>query len=178
MYNTMIKRISTIFLALTILLCMASCLGGISATPQGAFKKADLGVWVGSKVYYLREDSAPLLAELGDFYDYIESVSCVYDGMDKKFSYFDGIRVDTVPVGGKDIIEMIILTSDTYSTPRGVVVGDTMERLVDIYGKDYFDDGYITYSLTNDPEDIQSERIQFYFENGVINTIYIYSPSY
>jgi len=166
--------------AISILMCLAafiSCAANPQKAPSGAFSKADLGVNIGGQIYYLREDSAKLLAALGDGCDYSEMVSCVYDGKDKTFIY-PGISVNTVPAGAKDMIEMITLTDANYETLRGVSVGDTMDKLAAAYGEKYFDDGYITYSLTNDPYDIQSERIQFYFEDGVINTIYIYSPSY
>ena len=167
-------------IAISILICVAvliACAAPSLKAPTGAFSKADLGVNISGRNYYLREDSAPILAVLGSSYDYSEMVSCVYDGKDKTFAY-PGIKVNTIPAGGKDMIEMITLTDANYETLRGIRVGDDMDKLIAAYGENYFDDGYITYSLTNDPYDIQSERIQFYFENGVINTIYIYSPSY
>ena len=81
-------------------------------------------------------------------------------------------------VDGKDVIEMITLTDATYATLRGAKVGDALSSLTELYGADYFDDGYITYSITNDPADIQAERIQFEPAGDVVGTIYIYSPSY
>ncbi len=145
--------------------------------PTGPFTQSDLGFAFNGKTYYLREDSAELLAALGDDYEFSEIVSCVYSGMDKTYAY-DGVTVNTVPVDGEDIIEMITLTDGTYETLRGVKPGQDMDAITAAYGEDYFDDGYITYSLTNDPEDIQAERIQFEFDGDAIGTIYIYSPSY
>ena len=149
----------------------------IPAAPTGEFSRSDLGLALDGKTYYLREDSADLLAALGDDYEFSEIVSCVYSGMDKTFVY-PGVTVNTVPVDGKDIIEMITLTDAAYATLRGVKPGQDMGAITAAYGEDYFDDGYITYSLTNDPEDIQAERIQFEFDGEEIGTIYIYSPSY
>ncbi len=143
----------------------------------GAFSQSDLGIALDGKTYYLREDSAELLAALGEDYEFSEIVSCVYSGMDKTFAY-PGVTVNTVPVDGKDVIEMITLTDDTYETLRGVKPGQDMSAITAAYGEEYFDDGYITYSLTNDMEDIQAERIQFEFDGNAIGTIYIYSPSY
>lgn len=145
--------------------------------PAGKFAQGDLGVAISGKTYFLREDSAGLLAALGDGYEYSEIVSCVYEGMDKTY-VFPGVKVNTVPVDGKDVIEMITLTDGTYATLRGVKVGQDKAALTAAYGEDYFDDGYVTYSLTNKPEDIQAERIQFEFSGDAIATIYIYSPSY
>ncbi len=145
--------------------------------PEGPFTQNDLGIALNGKTYYLREDSAELLAVLGDDYEFSEIVSCVYSGMDKTYAY-PGVTVNTVPVDGKDVIEMITLTGDAYETLRGVKTGESMDAITAAYGEEYFDDGYITYSLTNDPEDIQAERIQFEFDGDAIGTIYIYSPSY
>ena len=173
-----LKKNLSLTLAVLMMLCLlTACAGGKDAAPTGAFSQKDLGVSIGGKVYYLREDSAPVLKALGDDYEYSEMVSCVYDGKDKTYIY-PGIIVNTVPVGGKDIIEMFTLTDATYTTLRGAKVGDAVSSLAGLYGEDYFDDGYITYSLTNDPVDIQAERIQFEPTGDVVGTIYIYSPSY
>lgn len=148
-----------------------------AGAPSGKFSQQDLGVSIEGKVYGLREDSAPLLEALGSGYDYSEMVSCVYDGKDKTYRY-PGITVNTVPVDGKDLVEMITLTDGTYQTLRGTKVGDTLDAVKKLYGEEYFDDGYLTYSLTNDSNDIQAERIQFEYAGGQVSTIYIYSPSY
>lgn len=157
-------------------LVLALLLTGCSSAQEG-FGQDDLGLELEGNTYYLRTDSAPLIEALGDGYEYSEMVSCVYDGKDKTFSY-PGLNVNTVPVDGKDIIEMLTLTDGTYATLRGVRVGDSREQVIAAYGEDYFDDGYINYTLTNDPADIQAERIQFEMSGDTVSTIYIYSPSY
>lgn len=174
-----LKKNLSLSLAVLLMLCIVAACGGkpASAAPTGAFSEKDLGVEIAGKTYYLREDSAALLSALGDGYEYSEMVSCVYDGKDKTFTY-PGITVNTVPVDGKDVIEMITLTDATYATLRDAKVGDALSSLTELYGADYFDDGYITYSITNDPADIQAERIQFEPAGDAVGTIYIYSPSY
>lgn len=174
-----LKKNLSLSLAVLLMLCIVAACGGkpASAAPTGAFSEKDLGVEIAGKIYYLREDSAALLSALGDGYEYSEMVSCVYDGKDKTFTY-PGITVNTVPVDGKDVIEMITLTDATYATLRGAKVGDALSSLTELYGADYFNDGYITYSITNDPADIQAERIQFEPAGDAVGTIYIYSPSY
>lgn len=174
-----LQKSLSLSIAVLLMLCIVAACGGspAPAAPTGAFSEKDLGVEIGGKVYYLREDSAALLAALGDGFEYSEMVSCVYDGKDKTYTY-PGITVNTVPVGGKDVIEMITLTDGTYATLRGAKVGDALSTLSELYGTDCFDDGYITYSITNDPSDIQAERIQFEPSGDAIGKIYIYSPSY
>ena len=155
-----LQKSLSLSVAVLLMLCIVAACGGspAPAAPTGAFSEKDLGVEIGGKVYYLREDSAALLAALGDGFEYSEMVSCVYDG--------------------KDVIEMITLTDGTYATLRGAKVGDALSSVTELYGADYFDDGYLTYSITNDPEDIEAERIQFEPLGDAVGTIYIYSPSY
>lgn len=174
-----LQKSLSLSIAVLLMLCIVAACGGspAPAAPTGAFSEKDLGVEIGGKVYYLREDSAALLAALGDGFEYSEMVSCVYDGKDKTYTY-PGITANTVPVGGKDVIEMITLTDGTYATLRGAKVGDALSSVTELYGADYFDDGYHTYSITNDPEDIEAERIQFEPLGDAVGTIYIYSPSY
>ena len=74
---------------------------------------------------------------------------------------------------------MITITSDNYTTLRGITVGATLDDIVAAYGDKYFDDGYITYTYDNDPENYNTERLQSELDDsGKVATIYIYSPSY
>ncbi len=170
------KRTFPLLAALALCLLLSACSG--AAVPTGAFSENDLGVAVDGDSYYLREDSAPLIEALGDGYEYSAQVSCVYDGEDKVFAYPAGIAVSTVPVDGKDVVELITLTTNAYETLRGAKVGDSLEDVKSLYGDAYFDDGYLTYSLTNDAADIRAERIQFEYAGDVVTRIFIYSPSY
>ena len=171
------KKLITVFIIAAMLLLAVACTGG-NAAPQGDFTKADMGIKIGDTTYSIRTDSAPLIEALGPDYEYSYVVSCVYDGDDKTYEY-DGIVVSTVPVDGKDIIEMITITSANYTTLRGITVGATLDDIVAAYGDKYFDDGYITYTYDNDPENYNTERLQFELDDsGKVATIYIYSPSY
>ncbi|MBQ4611608.1 MAG: hypothetical protein IJB30_07695 [Clostridia bacterium] len=163
-----------IIIAMTAIFALLLC--ACSAKEEG-FSEKDLGLEIAGETYFLRTDSAPLIEALGEGYEYSEMVSCVYDGQDKTFAY-PGLTVNTVPVEGKDIIEMLTLTDGTYATLRGCRVGDSREAVISAYGEEYFDDGYINYTLTNDPADIQAERIQFEMSGDTVSAIYIYSPSY
>lgn len=171
-----LKRNYILIAAIALCLIMAACSNSPAAL-SGDFGEDDLGISIGGSAYYLREDSAPLIEALGADYEYSEMVSCVYDGKDKTYAY-DGISVSTVPVDGKDIIEVITLTSAEYSTLRGAKVGDTLDAVKAVYGDKWFDDGYLTYSLSADETDIHSERIQFEYSADTVTRIFIYSPSY
>ena len=159
--------IAAIALCLIMAACSPSGTNNADAL-TGAFTDKDLGIAIGGKTYYLREDSAALIAALGEGYEYSEMVSCAYDG----------ITVSTVPVDGKDVTEMITITGGDYATLRGIKIGNTLGEVKAAYGEKWFDDGYLTYSISGDETDIHSERIQFEYSGDTVTRIFIYSPSY
>ena len=114
---------------------------------------------------------------LGDGYEYGETVSCVYEGYDKTYTYPD-IVVSTVPDGDTDIIEMFTINGKSASTTRNITVGATKEEVIAAYGDNYWDDGYMNYTESGDENNISEMRIQFELENDVVKHIFIYSPSY
>ena len=137
----------------------------------------DMSVVINGVKYPVREDSEKVLGVLGSDYILEEMISCVYDGNDKTFTY-DGIIVSTVPIDGKDIVEMFTITGGDYTTARGIGVGATMSEVVAAYGENYWDDGYINYTESANPENISEMRVQFFFDGDKVSEIYIYSPSY
>ncbi|MCR5611443.1 MAG: hypothetical protein K6F68_06405 [Clostridiales bacterium] len=148
--------------------------------PGSAFKDdADMAVVVGGKTYKVRTDSAAILAALGDGYAYEETVSCVYKGYDKSFDYGD-IKISTVPVDDKDIIEMFTILGGDHATVRGVKVGDSRADVLKAYGESFTsDDGYyITYTQNGDPNEFSAMRVMFRMEGDKVAEICVYSPSY
>ncbi len=170
------KRSLPLMLGIALCLLLAACAKN-AAAPTGEFSKDDLGLEVSGSVYYIREDCAPLLGALGEEHQYSEIVSCVYDGKDKTYEYA-GVTIGTVPVDGKDVIEVITLTDGSYATLRGAKVGDKLSAVKALYGDGWFDDGYLTYSLSGDEADIHAERIQFEYAGDTVTRIFLYSPSY
>ena len=138
---------------------------------------SDMAVVIDGKWYPVRVDSAEVLSVLGDDCKKDETISCVYDGYDKTFTY-DGIVVSTVPDGGVDIVEMFTITGGDYTTTRNIGVGATRDEVIAAYGENYWDDGYLTYTESGDENNISEMRIQFLLENDVVTEINIYSPSY
>lgn len=137
----------------------------------------DMAVVINGKKYPVRVDSKQILADLGDGYEYGETVSCVYEGYDKTYTYPD-IVVSTVPDGDTDIIEMFTINGKSASTTRNITVGATKEEVIAAYGDNYWDDGYMNYTESGDENNISEMRIQFELENDVVKHIFIYSPSY
>lgn len=168
-----------------IMLCGALCACSGSNEESGVKPGApfndstDMAVVINGVTYSVRTDSANVLSALGNDYDYSETVSCIYEGYDKAFA-FDDITVSTVPVDGKDIIEMFTLTGGDYATARGIKVGDTRQKVLEAYGEHYTsDDGYyLTYTQNGDPNDYSAMRVMFKMNGDTVEEICVYSPSY
>lgn len=82
------------------------------------------------------EDFASVKDALGEPVEYYEGASCYYDGMDKVFTY-DGFEISTYPQGDKDIILSVQMSTDKYSTDKGITVGSTLDAVKAAYGDDF-----------------------------------------
>ncbi len=82
------------------------------------------------------EDFAEAYKTLGEPDKYTEAASCYFDGMDKVFTY-SGFEVRTYPVGEKDYVQDLCISSDEYKTDKGITVGSTLDDVVNAYGKGY-----------------------------------------
>lgn len=81
----------------------------------------------------------PLVTALGSDYTYHESPSCAYIGLDKCYVY-KGFSIYTYPDDkAVDHVLQIVLTDDTLSTPEGLIIGDTAEKVIELYGNDYLE---------------------------------------
>jgi len=105
----------------------------------------------------------PLVTALGSDYSYYESPSCAYIGLDKCYVY-KGFSIYTYPdENAVDHVLQIVLTDDTLSTPEGLMVGDTAEKVVELYGNDYAESGG-SYAYTRGKTSlmiiIKNDRVQ------------------
>lgn len=123
------------------------------------------------------KEVTPYLEKLGDNYEFSESISCAYDGMDKIYQY-EHFNIYTYPEGDKDYVLEVELLDDTYATDKGVKIGMTKDDIVKAYGDNWFgDDTMMTYNKTNNEDDIQAPSLYFYLEDGVITGIGITGQS-
>jgi hypothetical protein len=56
--------------------------------------------------------------------------------MDKVYTY-EGYEIKTYPVGDKDYVQDICMSTDDFATPEGVTIGSTLDDVVKAYGEDY-----------------------------------------
>ena len=115
----------------------------------------------------------PLITALGSDYSYYESPSCAYIGLDKVYVY-KGFSIYTYPdENAVDHVLQVALTDDSLSTPEGLIIGDTAEKVVELYGKDYAESGG-SYAYTR-----EKTTLTIIVKNDrVISIQYNYNDSY
>ena len=113
--------------------------------------------------FALNSDASKLVAALGEDYTFSEAVSCAYEGMDKRYIY-DGIMVFTYPLDNIDRIDEIYISSDAYSTSKGITVGSTLSDIQKAYGEDAMDvDGDGLLVLTTEGPSVDTDKPCLYF---------------
>lgn len=115
----------------------------------------------------------PLVTALGSEYTYHESPSCAYIGLDKCYVY-KGFSIYTYPdENAVDHVLQIVLTDDSLSTPEGLIIGDSAEKVKELYGNDYAEsDGSYAYTR-------EKTNLTIIVKNDkVISIQYNYSDSY
>ena len=124
---------------------------GGNNTPSDSEEKEDTDksfVFVHNNVKITPNDLVdPLITALGSDYSYFESPSCAYIGLDKCYVY-KGFTIYTYPDDNAvDHVLQVVLTDDTLSTPEGLILGDTAEKVIELYGNDYVEsDGSYAYT--------------------------------
>ena len=78
-------------------------------------------------------EAAPILSQLGEPNSYFETPSCAFEGIDKKYTY-GSFELDTYPNGDKDFVSAVIFKDDSITTPEGVGIGDSREKMIEAYG--------------------------------------------
>lgn len=121
------KRKLCLLLALLLLAAgLASC--NSKSEKTFVFQKGNVTIAVDA-------EAAPILASLGAYKNYDATPSCMFAGEDKIYVY-DGFKLQTYQktAGGADFVHSLILTDDTYTTPEGIGIGSTVDRVLEVYG--------------------------------------------
>lgn len=93
-------------------------------------------------------DASSALGELGEANSYFEAPSCAFEGVDKMYTY-GSFELDTYPTGEKDFISAVIFKDDSITTPEGVGIGDSREKLTEAYGEGTEELGMTVYRKDN-----------------------------
>lgn len=79
-------------------------------------------------------DMNTIADQLGEPKSYFEAASCAFEGLDKIYTYAS-FEIETYPQDTADCIKSIVLKDDTVSTPEGVSIGDSEDKVRDTYGE-------------------------------------------
>lgn len=77
---------------------------------------------------------ADIESDLGEPVDFFESESCAFGDLDKVYTY-SGFRIDTYQLEGTDYVSDVVFMDDTISTPEGVAIGDSVDKMKEAYGE-------------------------------------------
>jgi len=119
-------------------------------------EKADMlsSLEINGKTVECKMDMSDVLDMFKDIeYEYSESISCAYNGLDKIYDFSDsGFVVYTYPDGNKDyVLEVSVSSEDIKQQDGKVFVGMSKEELIALYGEDYTEDGdVLTYNVKDE----------------------------
>lgn len=164
------KKTLALFLAAALLLALSAC-GGASA----AFSQEDVALTVGGSAVTAETAAEDVLALLGENYTYAEAISCVYEGMDKTFSY-ENVTLYTYPDGETDRLMELYCTGGDVETAKGIGLGASEADVIAQYGEGYTKAGSVlSYEVpVSSPENVPAS-LYFLLENDRVTAIAITS---
>lgn len=110
-------------------------------------------------------------AALGEAEEYAEAISCVYEGMDKTFTYGD-TTFYTYPDGETDRLMEICCAGGDAATAKGITFGASVAEIEAAYGKNYIRSGkLLTYALPASGKDMAPASLYFVLENDCVSEI-------
>lgn len=137
--------IALVIVSLMMVFCLASCSGAGGKLQTIKIGNAELACGV---------EMSKVLDAFSDYeYEYSESISCAYNGLDKIYDYTnEGFCIYTYPVEDKDFILEIVVTSEDIKQADGkVYVGMSKDEVIALYGEDFTQDGdCITYVVKDE----------------------------
>lgn len=77
-----------------------------------------------------------LLNGIGDPVSYEESPSCLYQGLDKDYTY-PGFKLRTYPENEVDYVLNVCFTDDSVATPEGIMLGSSRNDVINAYGTSF-----------------------------------------
>lgn len=183
------KKLLSAILTALLVLTFSACAETVILTPDGMEWTApaageavslekDLGVVVENVFYGVYTPAGLLVTALGEPVETVSSPSCVFEGEDFEYNYDFG-SIYSSPIGGEDIWYDFYIFDAGVSTTRGLSVGDSVEKMLELYGENYYaeGEGMYTYSLSGIPGDMASPCLIFESADGFITAMDIYYPT-
>ena len=162
------KKILLVLLAVLILFSCAAC----GSEKAGSFGAKDISLVVNGKAVTTDMSVADILSILGSDYDYAEAVSCVYEGMDKTYTYSEAILY-TYPDGDEERLMELYCSGDDVKTSRGIGLGASRDDVIAAYGEPTSEFG-ITMSYELEASgDMLPASLYFLIRNDTVQAISI-----
>lgn len=154
------------------LLCFALVLVlGLCACGSNAkFSEDDLSLTVDGVAVTVKSEVSDLLDGFGEGYEYSEAISCVYEGMDKTFTY-ENLSLYTYPDGSSDCLMEIYCVDGDVKTAKGITFGSTKAEIEAAYGKGTEAGSTIAYELPVKSEENMPASLYFVLDDGVVTAI-------
>lgn len=112
----------------------------------------------------IEAEAKPYIDALGEPKSYYESPSCAFGDLDKIYTY-NGFEINTFSTDGKDYVSIIILNDDSVSTKEGIFIGDSADKVKEIYGTDVQkNDNALVYAKGN-------MKLCFFIKGDVVESI-------
>lgn len=84
-------------------------------------------------------EASRIVDQLGEPAAYFEAPSCAFEGIDKVYTY-NSFELDTYPTDGQDYVSSVVFKDDTIATMEGVSIGDSADKMEEVYGTGWSDD--------------------------------------
>ena len=111
-----------------------------------------------------RDQTDRILNGIGDPTSYEESPSCLYQGLDKDYTY-PGFKLRTYPENEVDYVLNVCFTDDSVATPEGIMLGSTRSEVINAYGSSFTDqNGNVVYVKGN-------TELRFRFDGDSVSAI-------
>ena len=162
------KHVFALLLAVLLLLCCVGC----GAQESAAFGEKDISLTVGGQTITPDKSPEEILAALGADYEYAEAVSCVYEGLDKTYTYADAVLY-TYPDGDTDRLMELYCSGGDVKTSRGIGIGSSRDDVIAAYGEPTSEFGLtVSYELTASGE-MKPASLYFLIRGGQVEAIAI-----
>lgn len=160
------KRLAVFFLILILALSLSACAGGSTKLTAD-----DLAICIGGFTATPKTTMDDVRASLGGEDAYAEAISCVYEGMDKTFTYGE-VTFYTYPDGETDCLMEVYCTGGDVTTAKGITFGATVAEIEAAYGSGYTRSGkLLTYELPVSGEKNEPASLYFELENDCVSAI-------
>ena len=153
------KKVATLLVAMMLILCFSLC-------SCGEDNKMLSSIEIDGKKISCNMDMAEVLDAFSDYeYEYSETISCAYNGLDKIYDFVDkGFIVYTYPDGDKDYVLEVAVSGDGIAQKDGKIkVGMTKADVEALFGTEYEELGEtISYTVKD------KQTMYFLLDEGTV----------